>query len=379
MSNTFGKLFRVTVYGESHGASVGCVIDGCPSGLKIKKEDIQKELDRRKPGQSAVTTERKEEDKVKILSGIFEDKTLGTPISLLIWNKDADSSKYLKIIETPRPGHGDFVWRKKFGHADWRGGGRSSARETAARVAAGAVAKKLLKNSGIEIIAYSISIGNVEVDEIDRQKLMNKLANININKNFDMSDWKSTIESNPVRCISKRKAKLMENEILDAKNNGDSLGGVIEVVAAGIPAGLGEPIFAKLSSDIAAALMSIPAVKGIEIGAGFELAKMRGSESNDEFIIAEGIVKTKTNNCGGILGGISNGMPIIARIAVKPTASIARKQKTVNIKTMKAAEIEIEGRHDPCIVPRAVPVVEAMIAIVLADHGIISGLIRRQG
>jgi len=246
------------------------------------------------------------------------------------------------------------------------GGGRSSARETAARVAAGAVAKKLLKNSGIEIIAYSISIGNVEVDEIDRQKLMNKIANININKNFDMSDWKSTIESNPVRCISKRKAKLMEN-------------GVIEVVAAGIPAGLGEPIFAKLSSDIAAALMSIPAVKGIEIGAGFELAKMRGSESNDEFIIAEGIVKTKTNNCGGILGGISNGMPIIARIAVKPTASIARKQKTVNIKTMKAAEIEIEGRHDPCIVPRAVPVVEAMIAIVLADHGIISGLIRRQG
>ena len=363
MSNTFGKLFRVTTYGESHGNAVGCVIDGCPPGLEIKKEDIQKELDRRRPGQSAVTTSRAEEDKVEILSGIFEDKTIGTPISMLIRNKDADSSKYLKITDTPRPGHADFTWREKFGHVDFRGGGRSSARETAARVAAGAVAKKLLEKLGIEIIAYSVSIGNVKVDN-------NGIEDIG-----ELRKLKNIIESNSVRCTNPEKAKVMENVILDAKNSGDSVGGIIEVRAFGVPAGLGEPVFDKLSADMAKALMSIPAVKGIEIGAGFELAKMRGSEGNDEFINEDGKIKTKTNNCGGILGGISNGMPIVARIAVKPTASISKKQKTVNLKTLKPAEIEIEGRHDPCIVPRAVPVVEAMTALVLADHGLRSGFI----
>ena len=368
MSNTIGKLFRLTTYGESHGHAIGCVIDGCPSGLEIKKEEIQKELDRRKPGQSSVTTSRAEEDKVEILSGIYEDKTLGTPISMLVRNKDADSTKYLKIKDTPRPGHGDFTWREKFGHYDWRGGGRSSARETLARVAAGAVAKKLLKNFGVEIIAYAVSVGNVKVDKVDKEKIEKKFKKLN--------ELKNIIESNPVRCTIPEKAKLMENIILDAKKNGDSVGGIIEVRAFGVSPGLGEPVFDKLSADIAKALMSIPAVKGVEIGAGFELAKMYGSNGNDEFIVTGGKVKTKTNNCGGILGGISNGMPLVARLAVKPTASISKKQKTVNIKTMEAAEIEVVGRHDPCIVPRAVPVVEAMMALVLADHGLRSGFIR---
>jgi len=369
MSNTFGKLFRITTYGESHGNAVGCVIDGCPSGLEIKSEDIQKELNRRKPGQSVVTTSRLEEDKVEILSGIFEDKTLGTPISMVIKNKDIDSSKYLKIKETPRPGHADFAWREKFKHVDFRGGGRSSARETASRVAAGAVAKKLLENFGIEIIAYSVSIGNVGVDKHEKEKIENIT---------ELRELRNIIESNSVRCISPEKATLMENAILDAKCNGDSVGGIIEVRAFNVPIGFGEPVFDKLSADIAKALVSIPAVKGIEIGAGFELAKMPGSEGNDEFIIKDGKIKTKTNKCGGILGGISDGMPIVARIAVKPASSISRKQKTVNLKTLKPAEIEIEGRHDPCIAPRAVPVVEAMTAIVLADHGLRSGFIPRR-
>jgi chorismate synthase len=367
MSNTFGKSFSITTYGESHGNAVGCVIDGCPSGLNIKKEDIQKELDRRKPGQSPLTTPRAEEDTVEILSGIFEDKTLGTPISMIIRNKDADSSKYFKIQDTPRPGHADLAWREKFGNVDFRGGGRSSARETAARVAGGAVAKKLLEKFGIEIIAYAVSVRNVEVS---REEIENQFSDMR-----EINEIRKIIESNPVRCILPEKAKLMENLILDAKSRGDSVGGVIEVRAFGVPPGIGEPVFDKINSDLAKALMSIPAIKGVEIGAGFELTRMLGSESNDEFIIENGKIKTATNNCGGILGGMSNGMPIIARIAVKPTASIPRKQKTVNIKTMKPAEIAVEGRHDPCIIPRAVPVAEAMTALVLADHGIRSGLI----
>ena len=369
MSNTIGKSFKITTYGESHGTAVGCVIDGCPSCLELTDTDIQKELDRRKPGQSAITTPRFEEDKVEILSGIFENKTTGAPISMLIRNCDADSSKYFKIKDTPRPGHADLMWEKKFNIRDFRGGGRSSARETATRVAGGAVAMKLLKKFGIEIIGFCTAVGEVMVD---KSGIEDKF------KNNSIQGLREIIESNPVRCIDQGAAELMEKLIVGCKNCGDSIGGVIELRVFGIPIGFGEPVFDKLSADIAKALISIPAVKGFEIGRGFELAKMRGSDANDEFIINNSDIKTKTNNCGGILGGISNGMPIIVRIAIKPTASISQKQKTVNIKTMKAAEIEIEGRHDPCIVPRAIPVADAMMALVLADHGIRSGFIPRK-
>ena len=362
--NTFGKIFRVTTHGESHGRAIGCVVDGCPSGLELSEEDIQKELDRRKPGQSDVTTPRGEEDKVEILSGVFDGRTLGTPISLLICNKDVDSSKYEELKNKPRPGHGDFTWREKFGHVDWRGGGRGSARETAMRVAAGAIAKKLLGKSGIEILAYAREIAGVGVDLDFNEK--------------EIAKYRDIIESNSVRTIDPGKAKEMENAVLKAKKDGDSVGGVIEIAALGVPAGLGEPVFYKLDASIACALMSIPAVKGVEIGKGFGLAAMKGSEANDEFIVKEGKVKTITNNCGGILGGISDGMPIIARVAVKPTSSISRKQRTVDLGNMGGAEIEIKGRHDPCIVPRAVPVCEAMMALVLADLALIQGLIPKR-
>lgn len=365
MSNTFGKIFKVTTWGESHGPAIGCVVDGCPSGLELSREEIQVELDRRRPGQSFIVSERTELDKVEILSGIFEGKALGTPISLLIKNLDIDSSKYEKIKDLIRPGQADFTWREKYGFIDWGGGGRASGRETATRVAAGAIAKKLLRKFGVEILAYSKEIGGIfaEVDEIDFDNL-NKIRGV--------------IESNSVRSPDNQAAKEMENAILSAKKEKDSVGGIIEGVVLGVPAGLGEPIFDKLEADIAKGMMSIPAVKGIEIGKGFELARMKGSQANDPFIMKKGKILTSTNNSGGILGGISNGMPIILRIALKPTASIGIKQRTVDIKRMEETTIEIEGRHDPCIVPRAVPVVESMIALVLVDHSLISRFIPRR-
>lgn len=361
--NTFGRLFRVTTWGESHGSAVGCVVDGCPSGLELKQDEIQAELDRRRPGQSSIVTPRVEEDKVEILSGIFKGKTLGTPISMLIQNRDVDSSKYEAIKDTPRPGHGDLTWRQKFGWVDWRGGGRGSARETAARVAAGAVAKKLLGTAGVSIIAHSKEIGGIKADTVD----------VNLN---NLDEIKKRIESNPVRALEK--AEKMEKAILAAREDGDSVGGVVEAVALGVPPGLGEPLFHKLDAEIASAMMGIPAVKGVEIGAGFELIKMKGSEANDEFIIEEDRIRTSTNNCGGILGGISNGMPIVIRVAIKPTSSIGKEQKTVNLATMEEATIKVEGKHDPCIVPRAVPVVEAMLSLVLADHSLLAGVIPRR-
>ena len=371
MRNTFGNLFRITTWGESHGMAIGCIVDGCPAALKLSAADIQGELDKRRPGQSSVVTGRGEPDTVEILSGVFLGKTLGTPISLQIKNRDSDSSKYEYMIDKPRPGHADFTWREKFGFVDWRGGGRASARETAARVAGGAVAKKLLQGFGIEIIAYAIEIAGIRANMSTNYKNLRQIRKI--------------IDSNPVRAPDPKKAGEMEQAILDAKSKKDSVGGVIEAVAIGVPSGLGEPVFDKLDADIAKALMSIPAVKGIEIGTGFELAKMKGSEANDPFFITGGEtdkannkkVLTKTNNCGGILGGISNGMPIIVRVAIKPTSSIETRQETVNLVDMEDTELEIIGRHDPCIVPRAVPVVEAMMALVLADHGLISGLIPR--
>ncbi|MEE9564733.1 MAG: chorismate synthase, partial [Candidatus Hydrothermarchaeaceae archaeon] len=355
--NTFGKSFRITTFGESHGTAVGVVIDGCPSGLELSEEDIQKELDRRKPGQSEVTTQRKEEDKITILSGVFEGKTTGAPIAMVAHNKDADTAPYLEFINRPRPSHGDFVYREKYGHYDWRGGGRYSGRETLARVAAGAVAKKLLEKMNVEILAHTVSVKNVKAEDVS------------------IEDIRQNTGKNPVRCADLEAAEKMEAEIQNAREKGDSVGGVIELIALNVPSGLGEPVFDKLDADIAKALMSVGAIKGVEIGSGFGAAAMEGSENNDPFIIEDGTVKTQTNNSGGIQAGISNGMPIVARAAVKPTSSISKKQETVDLEKMENTTMEITGRHDPCIVPRVLPVLEAMLALVLADHALRSGLI----
>jgi len=342
--NSFGKFFKIVSFGESHGKAVGVVIDGVKPGIKLTQGEIQKELDKRKPGQSRVSTARSEADKIEILSGVFEGKTLGTPICLLVWNKDIDSSKYEKIRNLFRPGHADFTYWKKFEIRDFRGGGRASARETIARVAAAAVAKKMLAKKGIKVIGYTLEVAGIKAKKINFKE----------------------IEKNPVKCPDASAAKKMEKAILDAKKEGDSVGGIVEVIATGVPAGLGEPVFGKLDAEIAKALMGIPAVKGVEIGAGFAAAKKKGSENNDEIRAVNGKIKFKSNNAGGILGGISTGQEIIARIAVKPTSSISIEQKTIN-EDLENAKIRVEGRHDPCICPRAVPVAEAMLALVLAD------------
>lgn len=342
--NSIGKLFRVTTFGESHGAAVGCVVDGAPANLQLSEADIQKELDRRKPGQSSVTTQRKETDTAKILSGVFEGKTTGTPIAVIVENKNFDSSKYEPIKNCFRPGQADFGYWKKFGFRDWRGGGRASGRETIARVAAGAIAKKVLEKKGIKIMAYSIEIAGEKA------------------KSFDENE----IEKNSVRCADAVAAKKMEQAILKARAKGNSVGGIVEIIARGVPAGLGEPVFEKLDAEIANALMGIGAVKGIEIGTGFEAAKKTGKENNDSMRFEKGKIVFDSNNAGGILGGISTGADIIARIAVKPTPSISTEQETINEK-MENKKIKIEGMHDPCVCPRIVPVAEAMLAIVLAD------------
>jgi chorismate synthase len=361
--NIFGRFFRLTTFGESHGSGVGCVVDGCPSGLELTREDIQRELDRRRPGRSSIASDRMELDKVEILSGVFEGKTLGTPISLFIGNVDVDSSKYEELRNIPRPGHGDYTWKMKFGWVDWRGGGRSSGRETVGRVAGGAVALKLLQRSGVEVIAYSKEIAGIQGSGIEIR---------------DVVKSRKVVDSNPVKALDLERAGEMEEAVSAAKKEGDSVGGVVEAVVFGIPPGLGEPVFGRLDADLASALMSIPSVKGVEFGGGFRLAGLRGSEVNDSFIVEDGRVVTETNNCGGVLGGISDGMPIVVRVAVKPTSSIGRKQKTVDLKSMKETSVEIKGRHDPCIVPRAVPVVEAMVSLVLADHSLVSGFIPRK-
>lgn len=351
-ANTFGIIFRITTWGESHGRAVGVVLDGCPAGLALASEDIQKELDRRRPGQSRASTARKEEDKVEILSGIFEGRTTGTPISLLVWNKDANSSAYDLLRDRPRPGHADYTYQMKYGLRDHRGGGRASARETVGRVAAGAIAKKLLQESGIRIVAYVTELGGIRAD-ID---------------SHDLGELCARAESNAVRCPDAAAAEQMMARLDDVRAEGDSLGGIVEIVAEGVPAGLGEPVFDKLDADLAKALMSIGAVKSVEIGAGLEAAARRGSEMNDPLLWQDGRVGFASNNAGGILGGISTGQEIICRIAVKPTPSIARLQRTVDLACSEAAEIEIKGRHDPAIPPRIVPVAEAMMALVLADH-----------
>lgn len=356
--NTFGTLFKITTWGESHGSALGVVIDGCPASLPLGEADIQKELDRRRPGQSNITTQRKEEDRAEILSGIFSGKTTGAPISIMVRNKDVDSSKYEALKNTPRPGHADLTYEIKYGFRDWRGGGRSSARETIGRVAAGAVAKKILGLHDIEILGHVVELGGV------RAKAVN------------IDDIRKNTENNPVRCADLDAAMEMEAMIHEARSEGDSVGGIVEIIGIGVPSGVGEPVFDKLSAELAKALMSIGAVKGVEIGAGFRSASMKGSQMNDPFIINDGKIAANTNNAGGILGGISSGEPIVLRIAVKPTPSISQEQRTVDMSKMKDTKIKIQGRHDPSIPPRIVPVAEAMVALVLVDQMMRGGFIR---
>ena len=353
MGNTFGQLFRVTTFGESHGGGIGVVIDGCPPKIDIFEADIQRELDRRRPGQSKLTTQRKEEDRCEILSGVFEGKTLGTPIALAVRNKDARPEDYSEIAGKFRPSHADYTYEAKYGIRNWQGGGRASARETIGRVAAGAVAKKILQTlyADFEIVAYVTQIHDI-VAKIDRS-------------NVKMKD----VEKNIVRCADAAAAKKMMSLIEQVRDKGDSIGGVIECVIRGIPPGLGEPVFDKLEADLAKAMLSIPATKGFEIGSGFEATRMRGSQHNDPFEMRAGKIRTTTNKSGGVQGGISNGEDIYFRVAFKPPATIALQQKTVT-SSKQQSELAARGRHDPCVLPRAVPIVEAMAALVLCDHAL---------
>lgn len=350
--NTFGKLFTITTWGESHGESVGCVIDGCPAGMKIDIDTIQKEMARRSPGQSALTTMRKESDIVNIVSGVFEGVTIGTPITMFIKNDNIRSNDYAAVRDLFRPGHADFCYSKKYGVRDYRGGGRSSARTTAALVAGAAVAKQILAQKfNVEIIAYTKSVLNITAD---------------VNP-YDVT--KENVDANAVRCPDNKKAEEMEKVILDVKSKGDSVGGVIECVIKNLPVGIGEPVFDKLDALLAQAILSINAVKGFEIGDGFECTHKLGSENNDAFLPGE---TTATNHAGGVLGGISNGMPIVFRAAFKPTPSILIPQNTIKESSGEAVKVITAGRHDPCVLPRAVPVVEAMTALVLCDLCLIS-------
>ncbi|HEX5164046.1 MAG TPA: chorismate synthase [Thermomicrobiales bacterium] len=345
MGSTFGRAFRITTWGESHGPALGVVIDGCPAGLPISDADIQHDLDRRRVGQSKVTSPRNERDRVQILSGVFEGQTTGAPISLITYNADADSSKYDIIRDMFRPGHADYTYWTKYGIRDHRGGGRSSARETWGRVAAGAIARGILRTAGIDVYAFTTQIGEIKATTFDRCE----------------------IDQNLVRAADPDAAEAMEAAILRVKAENDSLGGVVEVHAEGVPPGLGEPTVDKLDALIGQAMLSIPATKGVEIGHGFSAVSMRGSQHNDAFYIGDsGRVRNRTNHAGGTLGGISNGETIIARVAVKPTSSVSQNQETVDIHG-NSRTIFVEGRHDPCVVPRAVPVVEAMMCLVLVD------------
>lgn len=344
MGSSFGRIFRLTTWGESHGPALGVVIEGCPAGLPLTVEDIQVQLDRRRVGQSKVTSPRNEGDRAQLLSGVFEDVTTGAPISLMTFNKDVDSSKYEPLRDLFRPGHADYTYWAKYGHRDHRGGGRSSARETWGRVAAGAIARKILATQGCEVFGFVRELGGIEMQTFDRGQ----------------------IEQNLVRCPDPVAAEQMVEAIGVAKADNDSLGGVVEVRSTGTPVGLGEPIYDKLDALIGQAMLSIPAVKAVEIGEGFAVTRKRGSESNDGFTVEGGRVRTLTNNAGGTLGGLSTGEDIIVRIAVKPTSSVAKPQQTVD-KNLNPQTIVVEGRHDPSVCPRAVPVAEAMLAIVLAD------------
>ncbi len=358
MANSFGELFKVTSFGESHGSCVGVVVDGCPAGLPVTEEDIQKDVDRRKPGGGAAATRRVEEDRVEILSGVFNGVTTGAPVCLLVRNKDVDSSEYEKARYLLRPGHADYTaYVKSGGFNDFRGSGRFSGRITAGWVMAGALARKLLRLKDIEVLAHTVEIGGIKAAPVDFDELKEKIA------------------GSALGCADPASSSEMETLIEQARAEGDSLGGVIEGIALNVPVGLGEPVFDSLDGALAKAMLAVPAVKGVEFGAGFSAAAKRGSENNDPFTVTDGQIKTLTNNAGGILGGISNGMPVILRVAVKPIASIARNQRTVNIKTLEKADLAVRGRHDVCILPRAVVVIEAMMALTLCDFAMRAGII----
>lgn len=349
--NSFGQLFRITTFGESHGGAVGVIIDGCPPGLELSESDIQPELDRRKPGQSRLTTPRKESDTINILSGVFEGKTTGTPILLLAHNQDARPEDYADLKNLYRPSHADFTYEAKFGRRDWRGSGRASARETLARVAAGAVAKKFLKEKlNIFFISYVEQVGSIRTD-VDFNQVT-----------------AAQIEANPVRCPDQKAARQMIELIEAVKKEGDSVGGIIRGAVFNLPAGLGEPVFDKLPADLAKAMLSLPATKGFEFGSGFGGVTMKGSQHNDEFMVdKQGRITTKTNFSGGTQGGISSGQPIHFRVAFKPVSTIRKPQPTLN-RQKQAVILQAAGRHDPCVLPRAVSVVEAMAALVVMDH-----------
>ena len=348
MSNTTGKLFTFTSFGESHGKGIGGIIDGCPPGIELDEAYIQSELDRRKPGQSKIATPRKEDDKVEFLSGVFEGKTTGTPIAFIIWNQNQHSKDYDHLKEVYRPSHADFTYQQKYGIRDHRGGGRSSARETAARVVAGAVAKLVLRQKGIEITAFTSQVGHIAMTQSAIEADL------------------SLIESNVVRCPETATAEKMIEYIKQLKAEGDSIGGIISCVVKGVPIGWGEPIFDKLQARLAQSMLSINATHGFDYGRGFEGVSLKGSEMNDSFVKEGDQITTKTNNSGGVQGGISNGQDIYFRVLFKPVATISKKQDTVDIHS-KEVELEARGRHDPCVLPRAVPIVEAMAALTLLD------------
>jgi chorismate synthase len=351
MSSEFGRVFRIATFGESHGGGVGVVVDGCPPRLALDADDIQRDLDRRRPGQSRLTTPRQEADRVEILSGVFEGRTLGSPIALLVRNEDARPSAYEHMKDVYRPSHADYTTEAKYGIRNWQGGGRASARETIGRVAAGAIARKLLRDAaGVEVVAWVQRVHEVEA-KVDGDSVTQE-----------------AVEASPVRCPDHSAARQMIDAIDAARERGDSLGGVVECVARGVPPGLGEPVFDKLEADLARGLMSLPASKGFEIGSGFAGTRMTGIAHNDPFVPGPGgRPRTAANRSGGVQGGISNGEPVVVRVAFKPTATIALAQQTVT-RAGDAAVLEARGRHDPCVLPRAVPMVEAMVCLVLADH-----------
>ncbi len=358
MGSSIGRMFRVTTYGESHGEALGCVIENCPAGMPLTEADIQGDLDRRRPGQSRITTPRDEADRAKILSGTFEGKTIGAPIAIAVFNENAREKDYSDIKEVFRPSHADYTYHARYQHRAWRGGGRSSARATIGIVAAGAIAKKILREkAGVEIVAYVSQIKDLAFKaDVD-------LGNI--------SALREKIEANPVRVPDAELAEKMVRLIQDTRQAGDSLGGIVECVALGVPAGWGDPVFDRLDALIARSMLAIPATKGIEIGSGFSSVTMTGSEHNDIFEMQNGKVATKTNRSGGIQGGISNGMPVAFRVAFKPTATIGHEQPSVNEKG-ESVMLRVKGRHDPCVLPRAVPIVEAMLALVLVDQFMIA-------
>jgi chorismate synthase len=348
----------MTTFGESHNVAVGVVVEGVPAGMPLSEGDIQKELDRRRPGVSDVVSPRKEPDRAEIVSGVFQGKTLGTPISIIVKNVDVDSRHYEKIKGKPRPGHADLAYWLKFGHVDHRGGGRASARETVGRVAAGAIAKKLLAASGVEIIGHTV-----------------EAAGVSVNREISPAEIRKNVEKNPMRCADPKAAEKMAKAVRAAADKGDTTGGVVEVIALNVPAGLGGPVFQKLDAEIAGAMMSIGAVKAVEMGEGTRFARMLGSEANDPISIKKGKITMTKNKSGGVLGGISTGMPVVVRVTVKPPSSIRKPQRTVDLEKMKETEIKLEGRFDPNLCPRVVPVAEAMLALVIADHMLRSGKI----